>query len=107
MASVFDGMTGVLADVFGAPVTISGSVSATVAGLFREAVLEQEGADGRVFFGVTPSVKLRKGTVAALVKGDVVAPSVAPGRSFTVLQAFPSGSPADDAFVVYALEEVR
>ena len=132
MASVFDGMTGVLADVFGAPVTISGSVAATVAGLFREAVMEQEarqaavaihegtvaglfreavveqeGADGRVFFGVTPSVKLRKGTVAALVKGDVVAPSVAPGRSFTVLQAFPSGSPADDAFVVYALEEVR
>ena len=101
------GMTGVLADVFGAPVTISGSVAATVAGLFREAVMEQEGADGRVFFGVTPSVKLRKGTVAALVKGDVVAPSVAPGRSFTVLQAFPSGSPADDAFVVYALEEVR
>lgn len=107
MPSVFDGMTGVLSDVFGAPVTITGSVSATVTGIFREAVLEQEGADGRVFFGVTPSLKLRKSAVAPLVKGDVVAPSVVPGRSFTVLQAFPSGSPAADAFVVYVLEEVR
>ena len=106
MTSVFDGMAGVLAATLGAPVVISGSFSGTAQAVFREMPYEQEMADGRVSVVVTPTLRLSR-AIATLVKGDVVAPSETPGRTFTVLQSFPSGSPAADATITYTLEEVR
>lgn len=105
MPSVFDGMTGVLNAVFGAPVAISGSFTGTVQAVFRETPIEQEIADGRVAVVVMPTLRLTR-DVAQLARGDLIAPSETPGRTFTVLQSFPSGSAAADAFVTYALEEV-
>lgn len=104
--SVFDGMAGALNSVFGAPATISGSFAGTIQAVFREVPTEDQIGDGRPFVVVTPILRVLKST-AALVKGDVVAPSETPGRTFTVLQSLPSGSPATDAFVTYSLEEVR
>lgn len=104
--SVFDGLAGVLSSVLGAPVTISGSFAGTIQAIFREMPLDQLAGDGRVFVVVTPTLQVRR-NVAVLIKGDIAAPSETPGRTFTVLQSYPSGSPAVDALVSYAMEEVR
>lgn len=106
MSSVFDGMAGVLNTMFGASVVISGSVTGTFQAIFREVPVEQEVADGRIVVAVTPTLRVRRSDIAALVKGDVVAPSETPGRTFKVLQSFPSQSPAADRFVTYTLEQV-
>lgn len=109
MASVFDGMAGVLNAVFGAPVTVTraGQAAVPLQAIFREMPVEQEAADGRIMVTISPTLRVRKGDIAALAVGDLVAPSTTGARTFKVLQAFPSGSPATDAFVTYLLEEVR
>jgi hypothetical protein len=107
--SIFDGLTGLLASAFGDPVTVtrSGHGSVTVAGIFRESPLDEAAGDGRSFVTTVPHVQLRRSDFATLAVGDVIAPSSTPGRTFKVLQPYPSGSPAVDAFVTYELEEVR
>lgn len=109
MASVFAGMAGVIGAVLGAPVTITraGFAAVTLQAVFREMPVEQEGADGRVFASVSPVLKVQKTAIAALSKGDLVAPSTTGVRTFKVLQVFASASPASDGFVTYLLEEVR
>lgn len=109
MTGIFDGMAGVLNTVFGAPVTITpqGSAPATLAGVFRELPIEQETGDGRMIVTVTPTLRVPKDVIAQLAVGDLVAPSLTPGRTFTVLQWVPSPSAAADAFITYLLEEVR
>lgn len=105
----FSGLAGVLNGVFGAPVTITrrGEAAVTLQAVFRDVPVEQEAADGRTVVTITPTVRIQKDAIAALVRGDLVAPSAASGRTFTVLQAYPGASPASDAFVTYVLEEVR
>ena len=109
MPAIFDGMAGVLNAVFGAPVTITraGQSAVTVQAVFREMPVEDEAADGRTFLSITPTLKLQKTAIAALAKGDLVAPASSAPRTFKVLQFFPGASPAADAFVTYLLEEVR
>lgn len=109
MTSVFDGVAGVLASVFGAPVTIhrEGRAAETFQAVFRETPVEQETADGRTFVTVSPTLRLRQSDVALLRPGDQVLPASTPNRRFQVLQSMTSGSPATDAFVTYVLEELR
>lgn len=109
MASVFDGLAGALNAVFGAPVTITrrGESGVTLQAVFREVPVEQEAADGRDFVTITPTLRVQKGAIAVLARGDLVAPSTTSGRTFTVLQPYFGASPAADAFVTYVLEEVR
>ena len=109
MASIFDGLAGALNAVFGAPVTITrrGEAAVTLQAVFRELPVEQDGADGRPFVTITPTLRVQKDAIAALVRGDLVAPSTASGRSFVVLQPYFGASPASDAFLTYVLEECR
>lgn len=106
MASVFDGLSGALVATFGAPVTFTkaGQSPATLAAVFREQPTEQEVADGRIMSVILPTVRVRKSDLL-LSPRDIVDPGT--GKTYVVLQAFPSGSPASDAFVTYLLEEVR
>lgn len=107
--SVFDGLAGVLAVTLGAPVTITraGHGAVTLQAVFREDLIEQAAGDGRIFVGPAPTVKVRTGDIAALAKGDLVAPAATSPRTFTVLQTYPATSPGADAFITYLLEEVR
>lgn len=106
MASVFDGLSGALNSVFGAPVTFTKTDQApvTLVAVFREQPVEQEIADGRIVSVITPTVRVQKSDLGLAVR-DVVDPGH--GKTYVVLQAMPSGSPAADAFVTYLLEEVR
>ena len=107
--SVFDGLAGALNSVFGAPVTITraGQSAVAVQAVFREVPVEQEAADGRPFVTISPTLQVQKNAIAALAKGDLIAPSTTAGRTFKVLQKYPNASPAVDALVTYLLEEVR
>ena len=108
MTSLFDGMAGLLSDVFGAPVVLTppGGDAFTVQALFREAPTEVVGEDGRGVWIEAPTVKVRRDLVAGIERLWHVAPSTAPGRDFRVLSVHPSGSPAADAFLIAVLEEV-
>lgn len=105
MASLLQGLAGALNTMFGAPVTVlplaGGSV--TVVGVFRrEPVMVQDGEGASVIVSA-PTLRLQR-SVRALDRGDLVEPSEASGETFRVVNSFPSGSNATDAFVVYELE---
>lgn len=105
---IFDGLASVLNATFGAEVTITwlnGDPDATLTGIFREEPVEVDIGDGRPALAEMPILKLRRDQ-GVLVKGDIVAPSEASGRTFKVLDLAKSPSPAVDAFIAYKLEEI-
>ena len=106
--SVFDGLAGVLAGTFGAPVTITriSQAPVTVLAVFRETSVMQSMADGRELPVIVPTLQVSRALIAAIARGDLIAPSVTPGRTFTVLAPHVSGSPAVDGFIIAELEEV-
>jgi hypothetical protein len=106
MTSAFDGMTGVLNEVFGSPVVLTrqGDGPVTVTAVFREMPVEDDVADGRSVVTMMPTLRLRK-TDGDLAKGDLVAPGN--GKTYVVLRPIQTASPASDAFVFYPLEEVQ
>ena len=104
MTSVFDGMAGVLNQVFGAPVTIidRAGVSSAIQAVFREVPLDMSTADGRSVLDIMPTLRVLRSDVPRLAKGYQV--RVADGRKFKVLRAVQTISPASDAFVLYEME---
>lgn len=107
MASIFDGMAGVLNDVFGALVTVTppGGSSLNVQGIFREEPAAVVLADGREDIVSLPTLSIQKGCAAIAVKW-IVAPEIAAPRTFRVLRVLPPRSPAADALIICYLEEV-
>lgn len=105
MASVFDGMAGVLAETLGAPVLFLPQVgqSREVLSIFRETPVEATGDDGGAIIINMPTWRVRKSDAVA-VRGDQI--EVSGGRRYVVVASYISGSPADDAFVIYKLEVV-
>lgn len=106
--SIFDGLAGALNDTFGAPVLLSPEASPdiTVTAVFRTGPVEVFGEDGRPILIEMPTLQIPDDLADPVVKGMVVMPSAAPGRSFRVLSRHRKRSPAADAFVICALEEI-
>lgn len=107
MTALFDGMAGVLNDVFGAPViyTPDGGAPQSVQAVFRAAPIEVVDEEGHTVLILSPTIRVRRDLVPSIGRGDQVEPSIAPGRVYRVLNILPSGSPAADAFIVCELEE--
>lgn len=107
MASVFDGISGVLSSVFGAQVTVTppGGAPVVIRGIFREEPASVLLADGREDIVSVPTVSIQRGSAAIAVKW-VVAPEIAAPRTFRVLRVLPPQSPAADALIVCQLEEI-
>jgi len=106
MASIFDGMAGVLNDVFGAPVSITpvSGPAREIMALFREGpVIVGQGEAGDVL-DVLPTLRVPKPEADLIKTGDHVAPGN--GRTYQVLNATSSGSPGADAFELFQLEEI-
>jgi len=104
--SVFDGLTGVLAAVFGAPVTItpvSGS-AVVVRAILRETLVTDEDEGARDHALPVYTLQVRKPIPAALVRGSTATSAERPGETFLVRGVYPDRSPASDAFMVAALE---
>lgn len=106
MTSLFDGVAGLLNDVFGGPVMHVPKAGPSVSRhwIFREPQAEVEGEDGHVALDIAPHLRVPQ-TEAALVSiGDQVMPGN--GKTYRIFNRWPSGSPASDAFVIFGLEVV-
>lgn len=110
MPSIFDGMAGLLNDVFGDPVTfqpVSG-ITQQVQAVFRTEPIEVTGSDGHVVLIIAPTLRVMRNVLPGIGRGDLVKPSstAAEGKTFRVLNRIQTASPAVDAFFVCELEEV-
>lgn len=107
--SVFDGMTGALTAIFGAPVTITPTAGAPaeVTAILRENPREVMDDAGRPHWIETPTLQVAKPIPAALVKGSTVTAASHPSVTFRVLGVYADRSPAADAFMVAELERVE
>ena len=105
MTGIFDGVAGVLADVFGAPVTVTPEAGAPfeVTGIFREVPVVLGQGEGGDVLAVETSLQVRKPEADAIATGAAIDPGN--GKTYTVLNKLPSGSPAQDAFTTFQLEE--
>lgn len=106
--SIFDGMSGILNDVLGDPVIIhpSDALPTTVQAVFRREPIEVQSDEGEPILILAPTLKVRRDLVPNIARDDLVAPSIAPGQQYRVVNALPSGSPAADGFLICELEEV-
>jgi len=107
MTAIFDGLTGVLNQVFGAPVIVTdkAGISVTLTAVFREEPVDIYAEDGRPTQFIKPTLRVLKSDLPRVAKGFTVRPpSVAP-RRFTVIRVLPSTSPAADGFTMCELEE--
>lgn len=104
MTSVFDGITGVLNDVFGAPVqhTPAGGSARTIQAVLRREPFDIQDQDGNDLRVIGSTLKVRKADAVGIARGDQIQ-SV--DGTFVVLASTPDGSPASDAFVIFDLEQ--
>lgn len=104
--SLFDGMTGILSDVFGVPVThfpaVGGSV--TVPAIFREEPVAVLDDGGREILTVAATLRIAADRASGIARGDRVAPGN--GKTYRVMNRTVSGSPAADGFAIFQLEEM-
>ena len=103
MTSLFDGMSGILAGVFGGSVRyepVEGFVR-DVASIFRETPVEVVGADGQAVLIEAPTWRVARTLVPEVRRGDVL--RVGDGRLFTITAIHTAGSPAADAFLLCEL----
>lgn len=107
--SIFDGIGSIVNATFGADATITRAATGTpvtVRAVFRFMLMDDPIADGRGLNQQVPVLRLPANLLPDLVRGDVVAPSEYPGRTFIVLQADTSGAAATDRMITYVCEEV-
>lgn len=106
MTALFDGLSGLLNDVFGGPVTVilSSGAPRQLRGMFREYSVDDGAADGRPVATTVPTLRLLRPDAVGVDRGSAV---YVPGRSETylVLRRVPTASPAADAFVFFELEQ--
>lgn len=101
---IFDGVTGILSDVFGDPVTYlpAGGAAREIQSIFREAPVEVEGADGQLVRIDAPSWRVTRDLAPHARRNDRI--TVRDGRSFVITVVHPTGSPASDAFLICELQ---
>lgn len=104
--SIFDGMAGVLNDVFGASVTVTevGEAAVEIKATFREGPVTLPDSEGREVLSTLPTLSVPRDLMGKLAPGTQVEPGN--GRTYQVVNWLPSGSPAVDAFRNYELEEI-
>lgn len=100
MPSLFDGVTGLLADVFGDPVIFAPKVGAPrpIQSIFRETPVDLVDADGHPVRSVGPTWQVQRDLVPEVAKNDRII--LGDGRIYEIQARWPSGSPATDAFLI-------
>lgn len=104
MTSLFDGVSGLISGVFGAPVTLTSQTGAVriIEAVIRNSPVELMGEDGRGVLDVAPQMRVVAWVAAGIEVGDHV--ETASGVRYRVLHRQPSGSPATDAMTLFGLE---
>ena len=111
--SIFDGMAGLLNEVFGDPVTHrpAAGLPSVIRSVLREDPVNLAEEDGPAVIGTALVWKVPAPAAAAaeIADGDEIdgwAGGPFEGRTFRILNKVPAGSPAADRFILYMLEEV-
>ncbi|UWQ77611.1 hypothetical protein K3725_09775 [Leisingera sp. S132] len=106
MSSYFDGMAGLLTSVLGSTVSHTPPEGGKhiLDAVFREDPMEIPDEDGGSTLVLSPTLKVPADHAGGIVRGSVIEPGN--GKSYSVLNGQPGGSPAVDAFVIYELEEL-
>lgn len=104
MTSYFDGLATTLNDVFGDVVRHTPQVGSArdIQGVFRAEPVEILDEERGAVLMLSPSLRVLKDIGADITSGDQI---TADGSDYIVLNSLPSGSPADDAFVMFELED--
>lgn len=107
MTTLFDGVAGLLTDVFGGSVTHRPAQGGEFIRhwIFRAPPVEVLGDDGHPVLDVLPILRVPGPAAMSVSIGDRVLPGN--GKIYAVINRQPSGSPASDAFVVFELEAVE
>lgn len=103
--SVFDGMTGILNQVFGATVLLcpkSGGQQ-IIRAVFRREPVEVDQDRGRSVLIAAPTLKVPEPVASTICRDDMIEVD---GLRYVVLNKMPNASPAADRFVMFELEEV-
>lgn len=105
--ALFDGVAGLLSDVFGDPVTYLPQAGGTqsVVSVFRRQPTEGVDSDGHPVLILAPTWRVRSDLVPGVKRGDQIRPG--DGRLYEVMNVQPSGSPGSDAFFICELYEVE
>jgi len=103
VTALFDGMAGVLNDVFGASVTIypSGGLGTKIQGVIRDREVEVADEDGEPVLATMTTLRALRADVLTLGAGDMIVAAIGSHR---VLYRVPPESPADDRFETFVLE---
>ena len=106
MTSIFDGLAGVVADVFGAPVTIApgGASPVTIQAVLRQRQIEVAAEDGEPVIMLETVLRAPSADVATLVEGDLVTDVL--GRSWRVRYRLPPDAPSLDRLEEFVLRRV-
>jgi hypothetical protein len=102
--TLFDGLTGIAADLLGSAVvyTPGAGTPRTVQGILRRTPVRAIGPDGVDVLITSPSWRVRADLVPEIARNDRVEAS---GRAYRVLSHWPQGSPAADAHLICELED--
>lgn len=105
---LFDGLTGILADVFGDTVTLTpvSGPALTLTAVLRLEPIEVPAAEGGSVLLHTPTLRVRLTDAPNIGHGDLVNAATDPSVTYAVVNIWPSRSPAADRFVVCELEVV-
>lgn len=105
MTALFDGLAGLLNDVFGAPVTHTAPDEdpRVIQAVFREAPETETDREGYPYLVIVPTLRVLKADAVGISHDDIIEPGN--GSRYLVKNRQPDGSPAADAFVVFELEK--
>ncbi|WP_376872375.1 hypothetical protein [Albirhodobacter sp. R86504] len=106
MRELFSGISGLLNDVFGDPVSYqpAGGAARVVQSVFRFEDALSSGPDGHDVLMLLPIWRVPKDLGITPAKGDLIQPG--DGKTYEIVNQRPSVSPADDRFIICELEEV-
>jgi hypothetical protein len=110
--SLFDGMSGILTEVFGdsAIYMPKGGVARTVKAVCRSSPIEVLDGDGHAVLILSPTMRVGRDVAPELARGDQVipdGPASMSGKSYEVINMLPTASSADDGFLMAELELVE
>ena len=106
MSGIFDGMAGLLNDLFGGPVSYLPRAGAPrqIQSIFRARPVVYTDAEGHEILAVGSTWRVPRAEVPELDRGDRI--TLDDGRVYSILNWAPTGSPAADGFLICELREV-
>lgn len=107
MPRILDGLAGMAPSIMGDPVRFlpAGRAPVETHSIFRRTPVEVLGDDGTAALLDAPWWRVNKGSLSPMPRtGDRIEPG--DGNTYSIISKHSSGSPALDAFVIYALEKV-